>query len=165
MTNYWNIPGIPRKGWTSENVYDVRADGQSVEETDYEICMMCNNERIRYVHELSHPAVDEIFKVGCICAEKMTEDYINPQEREKEVRNKSIRRSTFLKKLWDKSQKGNYTLSYRGHRFTIFKDRLSTKYKCVIDEQFGDHKFDTIDQAKSAIFDGIEFYKRKGLWK
>lgn len=165
MSNYWNIPGIPRKGWTSENVSDVRADGQSVEDTDYEICMMCNKEKIRYVHELSHPEVDEIFKVGCDCAEKMTEDYLNPKKRENEVRNKSNRRSTFLKKDWGKNSKGNYTLSYKGHRFTIFNDKWSSKYKCVIDKQIGVHKFDTIDQAKSAIFDGIEFYKRKGLWK
>ncbi len=40
MSNYWNISGVPHKGWNLIDVIDVREDGQSEDETDYEICMM-----------------------------------------------------------------------------------------------------------------------------
>lgn len=43
MSNKWNQPNIPHKGWSLEYVYDIREDGQSADETDYETCMMCNN--------------------------------------------------------------------------------------------------------------------------
>src|SRR5437868_6246740 len=79
MSNYWNIEGMPHKGWVLKDVFDVREDGQAVDETEYETCMMCNNERIRYVHVVTHPDVAEEFKVGCVCAEKMTNDYVNPK--------------------------------------------------------------------------------------
>jgi hypothetical protein len=36
MSNYWNIPGVPHKGWTLEYVYDIRDGGQSIDETEYE---------------------------------------------------------------------------------------------------------------------------------
>ena len=70
MANFWKQHGIPHKGWTLVDVIDVREDGQSEWETDYETCMMCGNEKIRYVHILEHPEVDEEFRVGCTCAEK-----------------------------------------------------------------------------------------------
>lgn len=54
MGNLWKQQGIPLKGWTLENVYDVRGDGQSEDETTYESCMMCGHEKIRYVHVISH---------------------------------------------------------------------------------------------------------------
>ncbi len=39
MTNLWKQQGIPHKGWTLENVYEVREDGQWEDETTYETCM------------------------------------------------------------------------------------------------------------------------------
>jgi hypothetical protein len=32
------------------DVVDLRADGESADETDYATCQMCGNEKIRYVH-------------------------------------------------------------------------------------------------------------------
>ena len=59
---------------------DIREDGQSVEETEYETCTMCNNERIRFVYIVSHKDFREVLKVACVCAEKMTNDYVNPKK-------------------------------------------------------------------------------------
>jgi len=92
MVNYWNISGIPHKGWTLSTVIDIRGDDQSEDETCYEICMMCGNEKIRYVHIVSHPNVSEEFKVGCVCAEKMTNDYTSPRHIENKLKNKTNRR-------------------------------------------------------------------------
>lgn len=33
MANLWKQQGVPHKGWTLENVYDVREDGQSEDDT------------------------------------------------------------------------------------------------------------------------------------
>ena len=41
MPNYWKIPGVPHKGWRLIDVEDIREDGQSEFDTDYECCMMC----------------------------------------------------------------------------------------------------------------------------
>lgn len=39
MANYWNIEGLPHKGWIYETNIDLKEDGE-----DYEICMMCGRE-------------------------------------------------------------------------------------------------------------------------
>ena len=48
--NRWDQPGVPHKGWHCVDVVDLRADGESADETDYATCQMCGNEKIRYVH-------------------------------------------------------------------------------------------------------------------
>ena len=77
------MEGNPHKGWELENVIDIRDDGQSEHDTEYETCMMFGNETIRYIHIVSYPEVEDSFRVGCVCAEKMTNDYVNPKLREK----------------------------------------------------------------------------------
>lgn len=105
--NYWNKSDVPHKGWNLESVYDIKEDGQSADDTTYEECMMCGNERIRYVHVLTHPEVSQDFKVGCVCAEKMTNDYVNPRRIENSLRNKSSRRINWAKRTWKHSKNGN----------------------------------------------------------
>lgn len=40
MLNYWKIQGVPHKGWRLLDVTDIREDGQSECDTEYECCMM-----------------------------------------------------------------------------------------------------------------------------
>ncbi len=77
------------------DVVDLRADGESADETDYATCQMCGNEKIRYVHIMEHPDLDENFDVGCVCAEKMSGDYEDegPKRREAKLRNRAARRT------------------------------------------------------------------------
>jgi hypothetical protein len=164
MPNFWNIESIPHKGWTLRDVYDVRQDGQSEDETEYETCMMCNNERIRYVHVLTHENVNEEFRVGCICAEKMTNDYVNPKRLEKELKSNARKRVQWTKKDWNISQNGNYYLNYEQHHLLIYLDKKTNKFKCKIGDVFGQKSFDTLEQAKNAIFTGINFLKEKEKW-
>ncbi len=164
MSNLWKQQDIPHKGWTLEYVYDVREDGQSEDEASYEICMMCGKERIRYVHVVSHPDYGEELLVGCQCAEKLTEDYINPKLKEKELRNKTNRRTNFFKRKWKISAKGNQYLNIDGHHILIMENRLTHKFIVKIDDNWGHKYFDTPEQAKTAAFKGIEFYKEKGKW-
>lgn len=164
MANHWNQQGIPHKGWELECVEDIREDGQSVDETEYESCMMCGNERIRYVHVVSHIEVAEIFRVGCVCAMKMTDDYINPEKREKELRNKANRRVSWTQKQWKVSKSGNQYLNIQGHHLLIYRDKKTGRYKVKIDDVFGNKSFETLKKAKVAAFNGMEYMKEKGKW-
>lgn len=164
MTNYWKQQGVPHKGWTLINVIDVREDGQMICETDYETCMMCGNEKIRYVHVVEHSEINGEFRVGCTCAEKMTNDYINPGIRERELRNKTNRRINWTKKVWNKSKNGNYYLNVDDRPLIIFRDNITSKYKVKIRETFGKKTFDTLEKAKIAAFNGMEYLKEKGEW-
>jgi len=137
MSNYWNIPGVPHKGWELDDVIDIRSDGQSECETDYESCMMCGKEKIRFVHIVSHPDVHEDFRVGCNCATRMTGDYINPGRREQELKNRASRRSNWLTKIWKFSKNGNQYLKLEGKILVIFRDKKSNKYKVSVDGIFG----------------------------
>jgi len=78
------------------DVVDLRSDGESAEETNYATCQMCGNEKIRYVHFMEHPDLEEQFDVGCVCAEKMSGDYTGPKVRENRLRNRAVRRTRWL---------------------------------------------------------------------
>ncbi len=164
MSRMWDKPNVPHKGWTLENVIDVRGKGQTVDEADYETCMMCNHERIRYIHIVSHAAVNSEFRVGCVCAEKMTGDYVNPKRLENRLKSKASRLSTWMRKRWAVNANGTHVLKYEGHQLLIFVDQRTGKYKCKVGSTWGKRRFDSIEDAKKAIFGGIEIYKNKGTW-
>lgn len=157
MANHWKQQGIPHKGWTLVNVIDVREDGQAEWETDYETCMMCGNEKIRYVHIVAHSEVAEEFRVGCTCAEKMTNDYLNPAKREKELKNKANRRINWTKREWKRSKSGNHFLNINGTHILIYKDNRSNKFKVKVGATFGKKSFDSLQAAKIAAFNGLEY--------
>lgn len=163
MANLWNQEGIPHKGWHLEDVIDVREEGQSEWETEYETCMMCGQPKIRYVHIVTHKEVPEDFRVGCNCAEKMTNDYLNPGKREKELRSRSNRRISWLNKQWKISKNGNEYLNINDRHLLIYKGK-SQKYKIKVGDRFGRKAYDDLTQAKIAIFNNIEYLKEKGKW-
>jgi len=162
--NYWNQEGIPHKGWDLDDVIDVRENGEEEWEANYETCMMCGKEKIRFVHVLSHPEVKDQFRVGCVCAEKMTEDYANPKLREKELLNRANRRANWIKRDWRISRNGNFFLNVNGSNVVIFRDNRTNKFRVKIDEIFGRKTFDTLPKAKIAAFNGLEYLKEKGDW-
>ena len=88
----WNKPGLPHKGWTCVDVIDLAEGIDETESIPYEQCEMCGNEKIRYAHVMSHPDYPDEIYVGCVCAEKMTGDYVNPRRCENELRNRAQRR-------------------------------------------------------------------------
>ncbi len=149
----WDRKDVPHKGWACIDCYDLCADG----EEDYSTCEMCGKERIRYIHVMKHPGFPEELRVGCICAGKMTDDYIGPRNREKELRNRSVRRGNWLKRNWRVSSKGNDFLNVQGHNIVIFPDKFRSHYwKFRIDETFGRKSYPTSSQAKIAAFDALQ---------
>lgn len=164
MQNYWNKPGIPHKGWSLIDVIDVREGGQDEDDTDYESCMMCGKEKIRFVHILEHSEVKEEFRVGCVCAEKMTNDYHNPKRLENDLRNKASRRTNWVNKEWKYSKNGNQYLNKDGHHFLIYQDKKTKKYKGAIDDRWGKITFENIQQAKAALFNVMGILEKRREW-
>lgn len=117
----WDQAGIPHKGWILEGVEDIKDHFKDGKDVEYETCEMCKNERIRYVHILSHPNYDGILRVGCDCACRMTEDYETPYEYERRAKNRSNRRKNFVKQEWRLNTKGNYVMRYKGETITAIK--------------------------------------------
>jgi hypothetical protein len=77
----WNQPGIPHRGWHCTDVEDLGdLDGT---------CEMCGTP-IRYVHTMRHHDHERL-GVGCVCAEKMSDDYVGPRKRERELKNQVAR--------------------------------------------------------------------------
>lgn len=79
----WEREGIPQKGWKEIGVEGLRESLEYGNPVEYKQCEMCGQEKIRYVHILQHPNFSGELRVGCICAEHMTDDYINPQKKER----------------------------------------------------------------------------------
>ena len=85
----WGTKDVPHKGWVCVGMLDLGEDADDMDfETRrseiYEECEMCNQEGIRYVHIMEHPQYEGQLRVGCVCAEKMENDYYAPRDRENE---------------------------------------------------------------------------------
>lgn len=159
MANYWNLPGVPHKGWDFETILDLQDEG-----VDYETCMMCGREQIRYVHILSHDEVPDTFRVGCVCAENMTGDYVNPKQRQRQLENRAKRKDKWKFKEWKQSQKGNDYYKFEDHLLVIFRDKKTNRFKYKIEETFGLKSYQYLSEAKEAIFIKIEEMKEEGAW-
>ena len=100
MTNLWNNPNIPHKGWVEDTVIDM--------DEAVHTCEMCGKEEIRFIHVMNHPGHSKL-QVGCVCAEKMANDYIGPQQSLKKARLlANNKRTWFNKSNWSKSYTNNY---------------------------------------------------------
>lgn len=126
----WDKKDVPHKGWICVEMIDLGEDAEGMDfETRkaelYEMCEMCNQEGIRYVHVMEHPEYEGQLRVGCICAENMENDYIAPREREKNLRNRQKRKMNFLKNDWQYRANGNMVLKYKGRYITIMKSKYN----------------------------------------
>ena len=159
MSNHWNLAGVPNKGWEYETIIDLREEGE-----EYETCMMCGKEEIRYIHILAHDEVDDTFRVGCICAEKMMDDYFKPRERQRQLENRAKRKDNWKYKEWKQSKKGSDYYKFEGHILVIFRDKKTNKFKYTIDGNFGLKSYQYLSEAKEAVFNRIEEMKEVGEW-
>lgn len=120
----WNKEGLPHKGWKCLDVIDLAEYAEPGDSIPYEQCEMCGNEKIRYAHIMTHPEYPDEIHVGCICAEKMTDDYDTPRKRETAVRNRTMRKKNFNKVQWRfNREKRTYSKKYKGEYITIMQSR------------------------------------------
>lgn len=153
MSGLWDNAGVPHKGWVCTNVTDLEPENES----DYASCEMCGKEQIRYVHTMEHDEFPPL-EVGCICAEKMSGDYVNPKRREQKLRNRAARKAKWLKRRWRRSAKGNSFINADGHNLVVFPNKFNPdKFSFGIDGKFSRRLYDSESAAKLAMFD--EFWK------
>ena len=149
-------PGVPHKRWSLQDVIDLHID-EGREYGDYERCQFCGQEQIRYVHLVRHVSYPDTLRVGCICAEHMTEDYVNPRRIEGELRRRAMRRSRWPNlRAWRQSRKGNWYMNTKdGHNVGIFETE-DGGYMVWIDNRSGRIKYPSLHAAKIGIFDALE---------
>lgn len=149
--------GCPHKGWKWLDVIDSREDeGLTFEE--YENCQFCGQESIRFVHLIKHANWKDVIRVGCVCAVRMTDDYSNPEERERKLRahaqSRATRRGRFVNhRSWKISSKGNEWIEYEGFLIVVLKQRGG--FKLCIDKKFGSIVYDSEQAAKLGAFDYV----------
>lgn len=155
----WSQPGVPHRGWMCVGVEDLEEPAQ--------LCEMCESVEIRYVHFMEHPDYPETLGVGCICAEHMESDYVNPRRREKQLRSKGRRRLTWANRQWRMSAKGNPYLNTEGFNLTVFQtaDRrgrfwgLRVTHRNSGTSQLGRRRYASEADAKKAALDALIWAK------
>lgn len=165
-TGLWNEPGVPHKGWTCVGTEDLREDDP---DAVLATCQMCKVQEIRYVHHMTHPDYAGELDVGCVCAEKMEDDYTAPRRREASLRSRAARRRRWLTRKWRRSRYGNDYIESYGYRVTVYPVtragppcwggtivRISTG-----DETRARRVHACSDDAKLAAFDTIELWRRR----
>ena len=150
----WTLTGVPHKGWTLIGYEDVKEEDPDAE---YESCEMCGNE-IRYVHILEHPDYVGTMRVGCNCAEKMTEDYTTQRIHENEMQKRASRRVNFMRQVWHKNGNGNLIIKYKGVRITAIE--RNGNYGFVIYNNwiwnYRGKSIRSFDTLKTAVFDALD---------
>lgn len=155
----WSRSGVPHRGWVCVGIEDLGQPDQ--------LCEMCESIEIRYVHLMEHPEYPETLGVGCVCAEHMEGDYVNPKQREKRLRSKASRRKTWPRRKWKVSAKGNLYINTEGFNLTVFprRDRkgrywgLSVTHRETGVGQFGRRRYPTEEAAKMAALDALLWAK------
>jgi hypothetical protein len=159
----WDKESIPHKGWTCVDMIDLGEDSEDMDFESrkmelYEECEMCNHEGIRYVHIMEHPKYEGQLRVGCTCAEKMEDEYVSPQKREKDLKNRHKRKMNFLKRSWECRSNGNIVLKYKGKYITIMNSNYDQSDFGVVYHgtsiwKYNGKKIKDIKTAKLVAFD------------
>lgn len=122
---------IPQTGWIDERVEDMK---------NREIpCQHCGKESVRFVHVLTNPNYKEEYRVGCVCAEKLTGDPEGVREKERARRALAQKNEYWKKKLenekpWEEARK-RFMESFRsigGKLENWYKGNLDGKICCLI---------------------------------
>ncbi len=159
MSYQWNQENIPHKGWRCVDVIDLRPNNEPVELVNYATCEMCGHEKIRYVHVMEHDNFEGQLDAGCVCAEKMLDDYVGPRERERRLKNKAARKRNWLQLQWKTSRNGNSYIKKDGMVLTVFPNKFRPgRWSFGIDGEFFNGKYESEDAAKLALFE--EYWNR-----
>lgn len=158
----WNKAGIPHKGWTCVDVEDIAEYFDDAEEIEYEQCEMCGRERIRFVHIMRHPDYPDELRVGCVCAEKMSDDYVNPRRAEDTLKKRAVRRKNFNRKEWSYNPaKNTYSKKYKGEYITIMQGRYGNWGVFFAGKRIWDYdgsKIRSMEEAERIAFEVFEQY-------
>jgi len=151
----WSQRGVPQKGWTCIGFEDL---GEPAAE-----CEMCENQEIRYVHQMQHPDYPTILDCGCVCAGRMEENYAAASTRESDSKNLAQRRARWLKRKWKVSTNGNDYLKTDGFHIVVFarsggwSGTITNLANGTVTQ--ARRVYETQDKAKLGVFDGMIWLK------
>lgn len=147
----WSNPDVPKTGWVCVRIEDRGAA------TD--VCGMCECQRIRYVHHMSHPDVASKLAVGCVCAGHMEGDLAAARSRDRWMTQRARHRSHWVSREWKVSKNGNEWIESYGYRVTVF--RKGALWAGVVAAEDGTYKrysngrYASANAVKLAAFDVI----------
>jgi hypothetical protein len=157
----WSEPGVPHKGWSFVDLEDL--------ESPDAVCEMCEIQQIRYVHIMRHPDYEGLLRVGCVCAEKMEDDYVGPRLREKKLRLVAGRKKRWLTRKWRTSARGNSYVNTDGFNITLYTNRDGSWGGRILEPATGRSeasrkRYPSQNAAKLAAFERMIFLKTKHGW-
>lgn len=162
VTMEWSKAGIPHKGWVCVDVEDIAENATGSENIEYEQCEMCGNEKIRFVHIMEHPEYPNELRVGCVCAEKMSGDYVNPRKAEDTLRKRALRRKNFNNKDWNfNPAKRTHSKKYKGEYITIMESWNGNLGIFFADNriwEYNGRKIRSFEEAERVAFEIFEEY-------
>ncbi len=151
MTNLWNNPSIPHRGWL---IAGNAVDGGS----PVHRCEMCNKPDIRYLHPVTHPDYGDLI-VGSECADKMTMDARAKYERHNLEKTKN-KRQHFIRNGWQQTHKNVWQRTYH-HSWDVKIINHNNYYRYCVLNNIRPWHFKTLDDAKNAAFDYINKLSQK----
>jgi hypothetical protein len=153
----WAMRGVPHRGWTCVDEDDLGEPEK--------ICEMCESAEIRYVHVMKHPDYQGSLAVGCICAGKMSEDYVGAKQRETRMKMTARRRHAWRNRVWRESAEGNAYINTDGFNIVVYERnnnwRIGVTNRETGQEKFGKRDFPDERAAKLAAFDALCWAKEK----
>src|SRR5438105_5410552 len=129
-----------------------------------------------YVSSMSqHAELPRTARKGRVCAGKYGDDPDLPEVREKNLRNRALRRRNWLKRRWQVSERGNDRLKIQEKYVSVFERDSGwaywigwTEYKPIFKDgkdtgrdditehsEYSDRVYETADEAKLALFDHL----------
>jgi len=162
-TGKWSQAGVPHKGWSCLDIKDVGEPSAT--------CEMCETQKIRYVHTMTHPDYPDQLGCGCDCAGRMEENYEGAKQREKILRNAAGRKRRWLSRDWRVSSKGNPYLNSDGYNVVIYPSESNGSAqiwgfritnRATNDSLQSRKSYPTEDSAKLRAFDAIIWMKERG---
>ena len=108
-------------------------------------------------YDVVHSDFNGELRVGCVCAEHMTDDYINPQKSERELKNRLNRKKNFMRREWQERAQGKYVLRYKGENITIMKSKFGAGWGVLYGGQsvfrYNNRRIDDFHTARLIAFD------------
>lgn len=120
---------IPKEGWKDDRVEDMKGEDFT--------CDYCKKEKIRFVHVLTHPEYEGEYRVGCVCAGKLTGNPELSRQKEKERRNEARKLETWQKrKEKEETEKPRFFDSFKelpvSGKKNWYKGTLDDKLYCIV---------------------------------
>jgi len=145
---------LPRRGWVWIGITD---NGTG----DFK-CQNCSFPHVRYEHELKNKKTSIRIRVGCICAQHLTDDFTNPKLRERDLKGRAGRRLRWPTLNWRFSSKGNLYLKKGGNVIVLKRGpRGGWAVSYTLRDSFESEWvrvggwYNTPDEAKLAAFDAL----------